>query len=194
MLLAASFAGGCVPLPRAVGEQCELNSDCDAPLVCRFGRCRRECELDRDCALGFDCLLNEDGLGGCQVEDEVERCENNSDCAGGLLCIMAECTTECACPEGEPCRDCGGRECVRVQGVASCFNPEDRTCVYNSECGMDEGFSCLGGRCGTECETDADCAASGRVCATRTFVEPDGPITGQRCEIPGLFPAADGGP
>ncbi|HJL20402.1 MAG TPA: Dickkopf N-terminal cysteine-rich domain-containing protein [Sandaracinaceae bacterium LLY-WYZ-13_1] len=189
------LATGCEvgALPSPIGTQCDLNSDCDAPLVCRWGRCRRECAVDRDCALGFDCLVEEDGLGGCQVEAEVGGCERNSDCESGLLCVMGECTTECGCPENEPCRDCGGRVCVRVGGVASCFNASEKPCVYNSDCGPDQGFSCLGGRCGTECEDDLDCAADGRVCATRVFEEPGGAVVGRRCEVPGTFPPIDAG-
>ena len=44
---------GCTTEPRhTIGEQCDLNSDCEAPLVCSFGLCRRQCATIRDCAIG----------------------------------------------------------------------------------------------------------------------------------------------
>lgn len=52
--LVCSMLGACAISSYGLsqGSECELTSDCDAPLVCRIGRCRRECATSRDCAAG----------------------------------------------------------------------------------------------------------------------------------------------
>jgi hypothetical protein len=106
MVALALFGSACAPpLPLALGDQCELNSDCDLTLVCLYDACRRECTSARDCAVGLDCLEGNRGFGVCQLPADL-RCVRDSDCAGGLVCTDGECTNECDCAPGEVCRDC----------------------------------------------------------------------------------------
>ncbi|MBX3251445.1 MAG: hypothetical protein KF901_29980 [Myxococcales bacterium] len=150
-------ASGCVSSPTTLGGQCELTSECQAPLVCRYTYCRRECLSARDCGLGLRCLIANDGLGVCQLADE-KRCERNSDCADGLYCNSGECTNACVTD-----RDCatGGR-CVAAEGGAtSCLFPEQSGCLYTSECA--EPLVCASNECRLECAADVDCDGA-RVC------------------------------
>src|SRR5258706_13646012 len=88
------------------GVQCELSSECDAPLVCRLGACRRECATTRDCAAPAQCVLDGAHLGACQLETEL-HCAVNSDCTSPLVCASTRCTNTCDedrdCPTGASC-------------------------------------------------------------------------------------------
>lgn len=178
LLLLAFSLSACVPSPYglALGEECELNSDCDAPLVCRIGFCRVECTTSRDCAAGLDCVEDNEGLGGCQLPPET-GCTNDSDCPAPLVCTMGECNNPCgSCTSPGPCRDCPpGSECVRDgDGQLGCFDPSTRGCVYSSECRADGSeFVCAyDGRCRIECRSDCDCRF-GDVCREAEFQEDD---------------------
>ena len=180
-------AAGCVPpFGIAIGGECELNSDCDPPLVCRIGFCRRECTTSRDCAAGLDCVKADDDLGACQLPMET-RCSLDSQCQSPLVCTMGECTNVCgACTVPGPCRDCpAGAQCIAdSDGMLGCFDPSSRTCVYSSECGTEGEFVCaIDGRCRLECLTDCDCR-NGEVCRERAFMEGTETVRGNLCVTP----------
>jgi hypothetical protein len=147
--LLALPGGGCGIEPlRVIGDQCERNSDCDDPLVCGLGRCRRACEASRDCALGLRCLKLASGLGVCQLPSE-RSCERNTDCEEPLACFPgAGCDLACVanvdCAAGASCE--GGQ----------CREPEVTLCVYSSDCSYP--LVC-GSRqtCREECSTSFDC-------------------------------------
>lgn len=153
----ASF-GGCADEPKiGLGGQCELNSECDAPLVCRLERCRKQCVTDRDCALGLHCFYDQEGLGACQLPEE-KTCTLDSECPAALVCPMGECTPPCLadedCPPDASCEESGD--------AMACVFPEQHTCVYTSDCPI--GMVCGGDqRCRVDCSTDLDCPG-GRVC------------------------------
>lgn len=188
VLAVALLVPACVPSPYGIslGGECELNSDCDPPLVCRLGYCRRECSTSRDCAAGLDCLKDAAGLGACQLPMETS-CALDSQCQLPLVCTMGECTNACgACTVPGPCRDCpAGAQCVAdVDGALGCFDPSSRTCVYSSECGTDGEFVCADdARCRLECTSDCDCR-NGEVCRERTFVEGTETVRGNLCVDP----------
>jgi hypothetical protein len=79
---------------------CSINTDCEDPLVCAFGRCHVECDEDRDCRpLGLRCMNapeKTDRVGVCQLESEV-TCESDRDCPGVTqVCgIDNECRDPC---------------------------------------------------------------------------------------------------
>jgi hypothetical protein len=181
--LLLAFAAGCSACepvqPLSVGEQCSLNSECDAPLVCRIGACRIECSTSRDCAAGLDCLLDNDDLGACQLPDET-RCALASDCPSPLVCNMSRCTNVCAedrdCPPGATCMpaDMGGTACV---------DPDRTACLYNTDC-EDDRVCAPDQRCRVECLVDTDCRYR-TVCTPRVtdagisnFCEPPRPDAG----------------
>jgi hypothetical protein len=188
----ALLVTACIPSPYglALGEECELNSDCDAPLVCRIGYCRVECSTSRDCAAGLDCVQDNAGLGACQLPAET-MCTNDSNCPAGLVCTMGECSNPCgSCTVPGPCRDCPpGAECVAdTDGMLGCFDPSMRSCVYSSECGfMGDEFVCaFDGRCRLECRTDCDCR-NGEACRVRDFAGENvdgGVVSGLICVVP----------
>ncbi len=127
--IALLFAFGCTSEEArlSLGGQCELTSECEAPLVCRLERCRRECLSSRDCALGLRCVKAQDGLGVCQLPEE-RTCVRDSECVTPLVCRTESCINECAedrdCPAAQRCDE----------ETASCAEVSDRPCVYDSDC------------------------------------------------------------
>ena len=186
-LLALTLAGCPTSLPEALGGQCQLNSECDAPLVCRIAFCRKECSTSRDCAAGLDCVHDNMGLGACQLVEELS-CVLDSDCAENLVCTMGECTNECNCPDDEPCRDCPpGATCVaRDDGTRGCIDKATRACVWDSDCeATADSFVCAPDRrCRVACRDDGDCRFGDR-CAQVSFDEPGrGTVMGSFCVDP----------
>jgi len=150
--------GGCEPAARkTLGEQCELNSDCDTPLVCRLGACRKECVTARDCSPALDCVYDVQRLGACQLERE-QHCVQSSECPTPLLCANMECVNECHetvdCPAGAQCVD------------MHCVDMSDEACVSSADCnpaGAVPVFICaVDMRCRAECLTDRDCRFDSR--------------------------------
>lgn len=181
ILVAALVLCGCeLETPKAVGEECSVNSDCDAPLVCRVNRCRTECATSRDCALGLDCVLDEFRLGGCQVNDETV-CMINSDCTQGLVCResraapdgFGRCVNECSsgrdCAPGQICCP-SADETLCPEATAelppACIELDQDTCVYNEDCSEDR-VCASDGRCRLECREagSTDDCLGGEICA-----------------------------
>lgn len=156
VLALALLAAGCDRTELRLGEDCELNSDCASPLVCRLERCRVECRGTRDCAIGLLCIPDEDGVGACQLEDE---CQLASDCPPGLVCTDHRCTTECVadidCPAGARCE-------AGPDGVLGCVDRSEESCQLSSDCAP--GLRCAPDRrCREPCRADRDCR-DGRSC------------------------------
>ena len=91
------------------GKACIINSDCNNPLSCSFGKCHEACRANGDCPNGGRCVWNgpapEDGgvstesIRICLLEHE---CTLNSGCLDPLVCGRdLECRNEC-----EADRDC----------------------------------------------------------------------------------------
>lgn len=159
------------------GDDCELNTQCSAPLVCRLGRCRVECRASRDCAPGLECVRDEDSLGACQIRDETD-CSLSSDCPSSLVCLFRHCTNACQtdvdCPPGALCE-------ADEAGLLGCRDGANMECTHNSGC--PEPYICArDGRCREECREDWDCR-DGEICL-------DGPDPNV-CGDPSLRP--DGG-
>lgn len=148
-LAATSVLHGCMTEVSTLGVSCERNTQCDAPLVCRLGRCRQECASARDCAIGSICVRDAQGVGACRLPDEA-LCARPSDCAAPLVCRAGACTNECASD-----RDCApGSLC---DGEAGCVDLAEHACVLDSECAP---LVCArDGRCRDECLSDRDCRA-----------------------------------
>jgi hypothetical protein len=147
------WLGACSRPTFAVGEGCEINSDCASPLVCVIGHCRRQCVDSRDCGAGLRCLVAPDSAlgGGCQLERERD-CALTSECTPGLVCQNGTCTTRCVTD-----RDCAaGAWCDDMTGVLACVEPPPELCVYASDCPV----PLVCGRdqlCHEECHGDRDC-------------------------------------
>ncbi|MAC26953.1 MAG: hypothetical protein CMH59_10815 [Myxococcales bacterium] len=175
---------GCPSSPEPLGVQCDRNTDCQTPYVCRLARCRVECATNRDCRIGSICLKDADGFGACRLPDEAE-CAESSQCAGILECIEGACTNRCgperACAPGSSCNESSGCEDLAGRGCVS-----DPDCVAAGaalRCANDE-------RCREECAADRDCR-EGTECSDGSCVpitvSLDGGADG------GLDAGADGG-
>jgi hypothetical protein len=144
---------GCERPSVNVGSACSLNTECDAPLVCELGRCRRQCVDSRDCAAGLLCLSVGEMGGACQIDDEAD-CALSSDCGEHLACRFETCTTECAddrdCPPGASCK-------MDTEAMSlACVEAVPELCIYNSDC--PEGLVCNEDQqCVRECLSDRDC-------------------------------------
>lgn len=161
VVLALSLLVGCTARPTFMpGDECELNTNCASPLVCRLGRCRLECRAQRDCSPGLECVRDERGLGVCQLPDETE-CTLSSDCPTHLVCHFGRCTNEC-----EADRDCPpGARCVTdSEGGRGCRDESTMECELTSDC--PSGLICaVDRRCREPCREDWDCS-DGRQCVT----------------------------
>jgi len=157
---AAAATPGCTgdPASLGLGEQCDLNSECEAPLVCRLGRCRRECATLRDCPIEALCVTDNESLGACTLPEE-ETCSLDSDCPAPLVCATGRCVNECAtdvdCTTGARCED------------GSCVLPE---CNETFGVGCQSGFRCISLQNGTGaciqagCTSDAQCTYNNHIC------------------------------
>jgi hypothetical protein len=82
------------PPPKSVGEGCLLNSDCNNPLSCTFGKCHTACQQTLDCPSGERCVKIATG-NVCQQKDEVE-CTYSSECPQPLKCAVdSKCRVAC---------------------------------------------------------------------------------------------------
>ncbi|MFO0684248.1 MAG: hypothetical protein U0234_19500 [Sandaracinus sp.] len=166
LALLGACAWACASRPQlTIGSECELSTQCASPYVCRLGHCREECRVNRDCGAALVCLRDMDGLGACELPD-VDSCVLTSDCAAGLVCLMGHCSEPCHadvdCPAGAMCvNDMGCRDGAMVE----CELNTD--CVAPLICAPDR-------LCREQCHTDRDCrdglvcdrGMSPAVCAT----------------------------
>lgn len=166
----APRTGVCIP-----NEDCELNSDCPDPLVCaRNFLCNAQCRGDNDCLkaqycdrgscvdreavppdsgpqtpgkIGQSCLLNSDCEVGLACLSNLtcgKQCNETRDCLAGQVCVSGL----CALP-GTTTPDAGG-------GDAALPPTYGDPCTYSSDCAFP--LICrTGGRCGWECNGNADC-------------------------------------
>src|SRR3954471_13994425 len=99
-----------------LAEGCHINSDCNNPLSCTFGKCHKACESTRDCQSGEHCLKLAEG-NVCQQAAET-NCTFTSQCPVPLKCAVdSKCRVEC-----QEARDClAGQTCVSTV----CADPEE---------------------------------------------------------------------
>ena len=100
------------------GTGCNLNSQCDQPLVCTFQKCHAACAADKDCPTGQLCVKTtaagvDGGVAGtvCQLPAEI-KCVYNSQCMLPLVCARDEqcrnqCQTSVDCVMGQVCTTSG---------------------------------------------------------------------------------------
>lgn len=100
------------------GATCVVNTDCNNPLSCTFGRCHEACRETRDCQLGARCVTGPGNTNVCQFLDE-KKCVYASDCPAPLFCAPdSQCRNQCQAD-----RDCLVKGQTCVQGA--CADPED---------------------------------------------------------------------
>jgi hypothetical protein len=96
LLLACS--GGTNPPP---GKACFMNSECQNPLVCTFGKCHAACAEARDCPTAQLCVKGPTG-NVCQLPAE-SHCTTGAECAAPLVCgpdgtCRSDCSADSRCP------------------------------------------------------------------------------------------------
>jgi len=95
----------------ALSANCSINSDCDSPLICAFGRCHDACMASRDCPDDERCVLS-GTAGSCQLPTETTCTTANSLCSTGEICgtdlqCRAQCTSAIPCATGDYCLPSG---------------------------------------------------------------------------------------
>jgi hypothetical protein len=71
---------------------CAVNTDCNNPLSCTFGRCHETCREARDCSGGQRCVTAPGGA-VCLTES---TCAYRSDCPTPLVCALdRQCRSQC---------------------------------------------------------------------------------------------------
>jgi hypothetical protein len=112
------------------GTPCVLNSDCNNPLSCTYGKCHEGCRSTTDCRSGEKCT-KVSGLGVCLLAAEVTCTVSNPVCGTSLVCasdlhcrsICANAVTDCmdtqACVSGV----CADQADLDVNGQLPQKNP-----------------------------------------------------------------------
>ena len=103
-------------------------------------------------------------------------CKVDSDCSGGLICVVGFCTAPCndtnnQCQANQTCTN--GR-CYNTGGSA-CGTGNIVLCNSDTACGL--GRVCAGGQCHAACATATDCAL-GQSCANGACTDA-APMTAQ---------------
>jgi hypothetical protein len=150
-----------------LGGACDLNSDCDAGLVCLQAVCHEQCATSEDCGAGR-CVVSADRLRVCQLDYE-SPCSFNSQCPPALVCsVDGKCRNQCNAD-----RDCVPEQ-LCVKGVCAEggelvdgrlppsgeVNPIGSPCIYSSDCPAGEGglaLLCKSGVCAYACYEERDC-------------------------------------
>jgi len=133
LVVAAACSNHKTPLP---GKTCFLNSDCEDPLSCTFGKCHEACVGDSDCPGRGLCVYGSLPGAGDGAQMSVldagrvkvcvqETCALNSQCPDPLVCGRdLRCRQEC-----DTKRDCPGANQLCVlgndMGQKVCAEPPD---------------------------------------------------------------------
>ena len=113
--IAAFLAAGCSNSKKIdVGTPCQLNSDCNNPLSCTYGKCHEGCRATVDCQPGQECT-KVSGLGVCLLPAEAACTPTNPSCETSLVCAPdLHCRSTCA----NAGNDCMGSQ-VCISGVCA---------------------------------------------------------------------------
>ena len=180
------------PVP---GASCNLNSECDDPLSCTFGKCHNACRVDGDCPSGHRCVRASTRPGAAAAAsdagatamplnvcllDELDHCTHDSGCKAPLVCGRdLRCRNQC---ESE--RDCNGaQQCVLggPSGEKVCAEPE--AIFHGDLMTKDEGVAPDRGVPGTP--ATADGGSDGGSDAVTTS-QTDAPVTPPAAPMEGM--------
>jgi hypothetical protein len=113
VLAALPFSCGSDSEPTGgLASGCKLTSDCDAGLVCTFGRCHEECETSVDCSHDGRCVKASGDKHVCILPQDDAECTYNAMCPNPLVCAVDQhcrnqCTTARDCIDGQVCANTG---------------------------------------------------------------------------------------
>ena len=137
---------------------CESDADCAGDLVCVWDSCAEgtgevepgcPCGTSSDCfnqdcitvsTFNLDYVCNPDAPNVPKINETCipESCEEDTDCAGELVCIYGACATGSGeVKAGCPCKvssECANRDCITVNAATFDFvcNPDDNTIAGTS--------------------------------------------------------------
>ena len=158
-----------------MGTSCVLNSDCNSPLSCSFGKCHDACKETRDCLPGERCVKLTSGS-VCQLPGDAD-CQFTGLCGEGLVCAAdlscrSSCQTAADCLAAQTCvggvcadpTDLGANGQLQQKGVVGA------ACVLDGDC--NSPMSCIMSACHYLCQNtnvcpkDQSClkTATGAVC------------------------------
>jgi hypothetical protein len=104
-----------------LSQGCSINSDCDSPLICAFGKCHEQCGSEdsstRDCPAGERCVAS-GGYNVCALASELQ-CSAATPCVTGLVCeVDDQCHGPCSATQGCPAQQsCIGGGCFYATEV-----------------------------------------------------------------------------
>ena len=161
-----------------VGTSCLLNSDCNSPLSCTFGKCHDTCLETRDCPTGESCVQWYTGA-VCQLPADVD-CGSTGICEGGFICAAdlrcrASCQTAADCLAAQSCASgvCADSTDVDTNGQLQQKGVVGAACVLGSDC--DSPLSCIMNKCHYLCQNTKVCP-TGQSCVHTA--------TGAVCQLP----------
>ena len=115
-VVAALTPASCSSSGAELSGSCSINSDCDSPLICAFGKCHEACEVSSDCPMmnpAERCIVS-GTTGVCELPQEV-TCSATKPCPTTLLCASDEqCRTPC-----EMNNQCAGGQVCVAQAVTA---------------------------------------------------------------------------
>ncbi len=166
-----------------IAEGCNINSDCNTPLVCAFQRCHNQCSATRDCPSTQRCIESDRPYSVCQLPEE-RSCVSNATCPIGQVCARdAQCRNGCStdrdCITGQVC---AGGACAEPSELVDGGLPSAGDagasgvpCVLNSDCA--DGLFCKNAVCTVECRAQVDCR-SDETCSAGRCVGGAPPLDG----------------
>ena len=159
----AGSCGECSELPRAKGQNCDINVQCACDLSCLSGVCALAqsagdgdpCLDDDHCKLGSICEIQGFGVPSvCSPKSKLgEPCSENGHCEGSLACLRgAQDGGKCRAPSGvgAPCGDILEKGCKPGLVCATLY--DKATSVKKTKClpvknlgdACESGFQCGG--------------------------------------------------
>src|ERR1019366_7037801 len=112
----AATSASCSSSGVELSGSCSINSDCDSPLICAFGKCHKACEVSSDCPVTSPaerCIVS-GTTGVCELPQEL-TCSGTKPCPTTLLCASDEqCRTPC-----EMTNQCAGGQVCLAQAVTA---------------------------------------------------------------------------
>ena len=159
------FAAGCSSSKKVdVGTDCLLNSDCNSPLSCSFGKCHDACKDTRDCPLGASCVKLSTGS-VCQLPADAfctGLCSENLVCAADQRCRVG-CQSAADCLTGQSCvasgtsatSVCADSTDVDVTGQLQQKGVVGAACVLDTDC--NSLLSCVMNECHYLCQNTSVC-------------------------------------
>jgi hypothetical protein len=127
LLAMASCSSGSGLSPVGLAQGCSINSDCNSPLICAFGKCHEACQQSRDCPSGERCVSG--GMDNvCELPTE-STCSSGSQCPTGLTCSTTDMQCRNGCTTSADCTVAGD-----LCANGACYSPMEA-----AEAGIDTG-------------------------------------------------------